>query len=66
MVPEGDEYKQFGRNTKLLLHPKDVTDLQFTLTEADKKGEIPPKVEVSLVDVDGEISPETSVNSLMH
>ena len=41
MVPEDDEYKQFGRNTKLLLHPKDVADLQFTPTE-DKKGEIPP------------------------
>ena len=63
MVPEGDEYKQFGRNTKLLLHPKDVTDLQFTLTEG-KKGEIPPEVEVSLVDVDGEISPEISVKRL--
>ena len=51
MVPEGDEYKQFGRNTKLLLHPKDVTDLQFTPTE-DKKGEIPLEVEVSLINIE--------------
>ena len=63
MVPEDDEYKQFGRNTRLLLHPKDVADLQFTPT-ADQKGEIPPEVEVSLVNVDGEISPETSINRL--
>ena len=27
MVPEQDEYSQFGRNTKLLLHPKDVPNL---------------------------------------
>ena len=63
MVPEDDEYKQFGRNTRLLLHPKDVADLQFT-PAADRKGEIPPEVEVSLVNVDGEISPETSINRL--
>ena len=78
MVPEGDKYKQFGRNTKLLLHPKDVTDLQFTPTE-DKKDEIPPEVEVSLINIDvdrekcdkidltsesGEISPENTVKRL--
>ena len=63
MVPEDDEYKQFGRNTKLLLHPKDVADLQFTPT-ADQKGEIPPEVEVSSINVDGEISPKTPINRL--
>ena len=78
MVPEVDEYKQFGRNTKLLLHPKDVTDLQFTHTE-DKKGEIPSEVEVSLMNIEvdreksdsfdltsesGEISPENVVKRL--
>ena len=78
MVPEGNEYKQFGRNTKLLLHPKDVTDLQFTPTE-DKKGEIPLEVEVSLINIEvnrekrgntdltsksGEISPENTVKEL--
>ena len=30
MLLDQDEYSQFGRNTKLLLHPKDVPDLQFT------------------------------------
>ena len=75
MVPEVDEYKQFGRNTKLLLHPKDVTDLQFTPT-VDKKGEILQEVEVSLISIEvnrekrdntdlmsksGEISPENTV-----
>ena len=78
MVPEVDEYKQFGRNTKLLLHPKDVTDLQFTPIEG-KKGKIPPEVEVSLINIkvdqgkhdnihltneSGEISPEITVNRL--
>ena len=78
MVPEGNEYKQFGRNTKLLLHPKDVADLQFTPTE-DKKGEILREVEVSLINVElnrekhgntaltsksGEISPENTVKEL--
>ena len=76
MVPEADEYKQFGRNTKLLLHPKDVTDVQFTPVD-DKKGEILPEVEVSLVNIEvdrdkhdathftnesSEISPRNTVN----
>ena len=30
MVPEHDEYKNFGRSMKLLLHTKDVPHLQFT------------------------------------
>ena len=50
MVLEAGDYKQFGRNTKLLLHPKGVTDLQFT-SAGDKKGEIPPEVEISLVSI---------------
>ena len=29
MLLDTDKYRQFGRNTKLLLHPKDVPDLQF-------------------------------------
>ena len=78
MVPEADEYKQFGRNTKLLLHPKDVTDLHFTAIEGIKS-EIPQEVEVSLVHIEidqekhdntqltnesGEISPEITSNKL--
>ena len=50
MIPDADEYRQFGRNTKLLLHPKDVPDLQFS-SETEKKGEIPPEVEISMVNV---------------
>ena len=50
MVPDADEYRQFGRNTKLLLHPKDVPDLRFS-SETEKKGEIPPEVEISMVNV---------------
>ena len=29
MVPENNEYGDFGRSTKLLLHPKDVPELHF-------------------------------------
>ena len=75
IVPEAHEYKRFGRNTKLLLHPKDVTDLQLSPT-TESKGEIPPEVEISMVNVEtnqeipdstdlmnrsGEISPRTTV-----
>ena len=50
MLPDRNEYSQFGRNTKLLLHPKDVPDLQFT-SKTEEKGEILPEVEVSMVNV---------------
>ena len=36
MVPDADQYRQFGRNMKLLLHPKDVPDLRFS-SETEKK-----------------------------
>ena len=49
-LPDIDEYRQFGRNTKLLLHPKDVPDLQFS-SKTEKKGEILPEVEISMVNV---------------
>ena len=77
MVPDAEEYRWFGRNTKLLLHPKDVPDLQFS-SETEKKGEIPPEVEISMVNVitnqeipdstdlmsrSGEISPENTVET---
>ena len=41
MIPEQDEYNNFGRSTKLLLCPKDVPDLQFT-SETEEKGGILP------------------------
>ena len=50
MLPNCDEYKQFGRNTKLLLHPKDITNLQFT-SKTEERGEISPKVDISMVNV---------------
>ena len=77
MMPDVDEYKHFGRNTKLLLHPKDVTDLQFS-PKMEKKGEIPPETEISLINLitnqeisdstdlmskSGEISPENAVKT---
>ena len=77
MVPDADEYRQFGRNTKLLLHPKDVQDLWFS-SETEKKGKIPPEVEISMVNVmpkqkisggiglmngSGKISPDNTVKT---
>ena len=29
MVPENNEYEEFGRSSKLLLHPKDIPELHF-------------------------------------
>ena len=75
MVPDADKYRQFGRNTKLLLHPRDVPALQFS-PATEKRGEIPPEIEISMVNVitkqeivgstdfvnkGGEISPENTV-----
>ena len=50
MLPDIDEYRKFGRNTKLLLHPKDVPVLQFN-SKTEKNGKIPPEVEISMVNV---------------
>ena len=50
MVPDADEYRQFGRNTKLLLHPRDVPDLQFS-PATEKRGKILPEIEISMVNV---------------
>ena len=33
MVPENNEYEEFGRSTKLLLHPKDVPELHFPMED---------------------------------
>ena len=42
MVPTEGEYSQFGRPTKLLIHPKDVPDLKFPeeCTPQDEEDEI--------------------------
>ena len=65
MVPDSGEYDKFGRSTKLLIHPKDIPDMQFG-READTKSEISPEAENSMVEVKvtsgreeyGEIPPE--------
>ena len=45
MVPEHDEYRSFRRSTKLLLHTKDVPDLQFH-SKTEGSSEIMPKAEI--------------------
>ena len=57
MVPEQSEYSSFGRGTKLLLHPKDIPNLQFT-SETEEKGEIPPNTEI--LEIDLAITPGSS------
>ena len=49
MVKRHDKYNCFGRSTKLLLHAKDVPDLQFT-SKTERKGEILPDTEVSVIE----------------
>ena len=50
MAPEHEEYDKFGRSTKLLIHPKDIPDLQFD-RKARNKGEILPDMEISMIEV---------------
>ena len=50
MVPDQDEYDKFGRSTKLLIHPKDIPNVQFD-RKARNKGEILPDVENSMIEV---------------
>ena len=47
MVPENKEYEEFGRSTKLLLHPKDVSELQFPVETITGRERAAPE---SLVD----------------
>ena len=65
MTPEHDKYDKFGRSTKLLIHPKDIPNLQFD-RKARNKGEISPDAETSMIDMNitsgrdeyGKIPPE--------
>ena len=50
MTPEQEEYNKFGRSTKLLIHPKDIPDLQFA-RESRIKGEILPNTEILMIEV---------------
>ena len=65
MVPDQGDYDKFGRSAKLLIHPKDIPNLQFD-RKARNKGEISPDAETSMIEVNitsgrdeyGEIPPE--------
>ena len=65
MVPDPREYDKFGRSTKLLIHPKDIPNVQFD-RKTDNKSEISPEAENSVIEVNatsgreeyGEILPE--------
>ena len=65
MVPDPREYDKFGRSTKLLIHPKDIPDVQFD-RKTDSKSEISPEAENSMIEVNvtsageeyGEIPPD--------
>ena len=50
MVPNLGEYDKFGRSTKLLIHPKDIPEVQFD-RKTDNKGEISPEAENSVIKV---------------
>ena len=44
MIPENNEYEDFGRSTKLLLHPKDIPDLHFP---ADDNASLTKQIDVN-------------------
>ena len=65
MVPDQGKYDKFGRSTKLLIHPKDIPNVQFD-RKARNKGEILPDAENLMIKVNitsgrdeyGEIPPK--------
>ena len=69
MVPDPREYDKFGRSTKLLIHPKDIQNVQFD-RQTDNKSEISPEAENSVTKVnatsgreeDSKIPPERLPN----
>ena len=72
MAPEQQEYDKFGRSMKLLIHPRDIPDLQFD-RKARNKGEILPDTEISMIEVNitsgrdeyGEIPPNQQVSKVI-
>ena len=50
MTPDQEEYDKFGRSTKLLIHPKDIPDLQFD-RKPRNSSEISPDIEISMIEV---------------
>ena len=69
MIPKQEEYNKFGSSTKLLIHPKDIPDLQFD-RKSRNKGEISPNTEILMIEVNitsggdeyGKIPPNKRVN----
>ena len=72
MVPEQKEYDKFGRSTKLLIHPRDILDLQFNRNKGNK-GEISSDTEILTIEVNttsgrdehGEILPNQQVSKVI-
>ena len=50
MVPDQSKYDKFGRSTKLLIHPKDIPNLQFNRKQRNKD-EISLDVEILMIKV---------------
>ena len=50
MTSDQEEYDKFGRSTKLLIHPKDIPDLQFDRKLRDNS-KISPDIEISMIEV---------------
>ena len=71
MVPENKEYEEFGRSTKLLIHPKDIPELHFPEENNTNTTEqvVINNINESIVDVaakrheTGEILPELRVDN---
>ena len=62
MVPDPGEYDKFGRSTKLLIHPKDIPNVQFD-KQTDNKSEILPEAENSVIEVNA-ISDASAKNKI--
>ena len=63
-LPSEQVVKNYGRNTKLLLAPKDIPDLHFDVTNTKEKGDSSEKTEVmEIMDVNTEESVTAPQNS---
>ena len=68
MVPDQREHDKFGRSTQLLIHPKDILDLEL-LEISRNNSEISLDTEISIIEEnntsergeEGEISPNQQV-----
>ena len=72
MVPDQREYDKFGKSTKLLIHPKDIPDLEL-LEISRNNSEISLDTEISVIEEnntsergeEGEISPNQQVPEVL-